>query len=153
MSFPYHLLLQRPLLPPIQHYIFQLYITVDAQRLNLHFQFSFLCHLEGPSLVFNRAPGFCTSHDSFNFLHCRRSLQVKPPLVDCAYAPSFFVLCSPQALKSGAIARCGSGRCEGLSWFLSSSLLSSSSSPPPSGSSGKPRQCGAHRLSLCGTGL
>lgn len=66
---------------------------------NLHLHFTFLYLFEGSSLIFNRAPGFCTSDDRFYFLHCHRSLQVKPPLVDCAYAPSSPLLCSPQALE------------------------------------------------------
>lgn len=45
--------------------------------------------------------------------------------------------------RGGAIVQSVSGRCEGLSWFLSSSLLFSSSSLPPSGSSWKLRQCEA----------
>lgn len=87
------------------------------------------------SLFINRAPGFLyfTVIGVYKSSHPLWTVRMLHPLG----------LCSPHALRCGAIARCGSGRCEGLSWFLSSSLLSSFSSPPPSGSSGKPRQCEA----------
>lgn len=120
-----------------------------CQRLT-NFHFTVLCHFEGSSLVFNRAPGFCTSDDSFYFPLCHQSLQVKPPLwtVRTLLHPHFSAL--HKRWGGSAIARCGNGRCEGLSWFLSSSPLSSSSSPPPSGSSGKPRQCEAPKADETG---
>lgn len=139
MSFPYQLLFRRHLLPLK---ILQLQIAVDVQRFKplsetdwppLHF--FFLCHFEVSSPVFNRALGFLY----FTVIGVDTSSR---PLVTVRM-PHPLCPCSPHALTCSAIVRCGSGRCEGLSWFLSSSLLSSSASPPPSGSSGKPRQCEA----------
>lgn len=57
--------------------------------------------------------------------------------------PSSTSFSSAEAQRYCAIARCVIVRCEGPSWFLSSSPPSSSSSPPLWGSSGRPRPCEA----------
>lgn len=96
MIFPYQLLFQRHV-SSYTAIAFPILITVTVYsnsgiwQTNIHFHFTLLCHIEGSSLLFNRAPGFCTSDGSFYFRHCHHlSLQVKPPLVDCAFASSLF---------------------------------------------------------------
>lgn len=129
---------------------------------------------------------FTTEHLAFCFFfvqvtaafHCSSPSSVyksSHPLRTVCLFPLLLLLLFSSTDVS-AIALCGSGKCEGLSWSLSSSPPSAVSSPPPAGSSGKPQQCEApegddrhfnsswaeehavmmrkysHRLSLCGRG-
>lgn len=72
-----------------------------------------------------------------------RGQHVGPPTDDWKWAPISLASTLRSRWSGGAIVPSGSGRCEGLSWSLSSSPPSSSSSLPPSGSSWKPRRCAA----------
>lgn len=117
---------------------------------NLHFLFTYLSHYDSSLSRFQQSTwllyNWWQPDDKWRFPSLSwESTSPATPFVACASTPS-----SSSALRrhwgrggGSAIARCGSGRCEALSGFLSSSLLSASSSPPPSGSSGKPRQCEA----------
>lgn len=128
MSFTSHTMLDLPITNHSGCTVIQTFVRNWLTTSTLHF-----CELL--SLLISRAPGFLyfTVIGVYKSSHPLWTVRMLHPLG----------LCFPNAPRCGAIARCGNGRCEGLSWFLSSSLLSSFSSPPPSGSSGRPQQCEA----------